>query len=278
MSGTARRVRAKGRRAARNDWGQRAARVGLLVRGAMYVLVGLLALQIATGDRGTSANSTGALSEIARKPLAAPLLIGAMIGFGALAAWRLAEAAFDTDHQGRDRDPILGRGGSAARALLYAGAAVWAASFLLGPRGNKQTDESDLSARIFELPAGRWLIAAIGLSILAACVAALWRITRGEFEDELKLEELATQVRRPAKTFAVIGLVARLLLVALLGLFLIRAAIQHDPRQGVGLDHALSQLLDQPAGPLWVGLAAAALVIFGSYSVFEARYREVLHS
>jgi hypothetical protein len=34
-------------------------------------------------------------------------------------------------------------------------------------------------------------------------------------------DELAKQVRRPAKAFAVVGLIARLLVLALLGLFLI---------------------------------------------------------
>jgi hypothetical protein len=61
----------------------------------------------------------------------------------------------------------------------------------------------------------------------------------------------------------------------LVGIFLVRAAYQYDPKEAVGLDGALSEILQADYGTLLLGLVAAGLVAFGIYSLAEARYREV---
>jgi hypothetical protein len=43
----------------------------------------------------------------------------------------------------------------------------------------------------------------------------------------------------------------------------------------VGLDGALARIHHQPFGPWLLGLAAAGLLVFAVYSLFEARYRRL---
>ena len=57
-----------GREAASSRWLQLLARVGLLARGLNYMLVGLLAVEIARGAKGDHADSAGALHAIAGRP------------------------------------------------------------------------------------------------------------------------------------------------------------------------------------------------------------------
>ena len=62
---------------------------------------------------------------------------------------------------------------------------------------------------------------------------------------------------------------------ALVGYFLLKTAIDYDPREAVGLDGALARVHRQPLGSWLLALAAAGLLVFAVYSLFEARYRRL---
>jgi hypothetical protein len=82
-------------------------------------------------------------------------------------------------------------------------------------------------------------------------------------------------VRKGFTALGVSGHVARAIVFALVGWFLIRAAIEYDPDKAVGLDGALTKLGQAAYGPVVLGLVAAGLVCFAAYSVADARYRKV---
>ena len=73
----------------------------------------------------------------------------------------------------------------------------------------------------------------------------------------------------------VVGHLARAVVFALIGWFVIKAAIDFDPDKAVGLDQALAKLASSSFGPAVLGLVAAGLIAFGAYSVLDARYRRV---
>ena len=68
------------------------ARLGFVMYGVVYVVVGVLALQLALGDSEGSASGQGALRELARQPFGEVLLILAAIALAALAVWEVCEA------------------------------------------------------------------------------------------------------------------------------------------------------------------------------------------
>jgi hypothetical protein len=61
----------------------------------------------------------------------------------------------------------------------------------------------------------------------------------------------------------------------LVGVFLIRAALDFNPKDAVGLDGALAKLLQQPYGPVLLGIVAVGLIAFALYSWSDARYRRI---
>ena len=73
----------------------------------------------------------------------------------------------------------------------------------------------------------------------------------------------------------VVGHLARAVVFALIGWFLIKAAIDYDPDKAVGLDGALAKLASSAFGPVVLGIVAAGLIAFACYSVLDARYRRV---
>jgi len=81
---------------------------------------------------------------------------------------------------------------------------------------------------------------------------------------------------RPAFTaVGVAGHLARMIVFALIGVFLVKAAIDYNPDEAVGLDGALAKLGHSAYGPVALGVVAAGLVCFAAYSVLDARYRRV---
>jgi hypothetical protein len=86
---------------------------------------------------------------------------------------------------------------------------------------------------------------------------------------------MGPRTRRVTKITARIGIPARALAVAPVGLFLLVAAVRSDPEQAKGLDALLLEASRNPVGRVLVVLAAAGFVVFAVYSLLEARYRQV---
>ena len=61
----------------------------------------------------------------------------------------------------------------------------------------------------------------------------------------------------------------------LIGIFLVKAALDYNPKTAVGLDGALAKLVNQPYGPVLLGIVAVGLIAFSLYSLSDARYRKI---
>ena len=61
----------------------------------------------------------------------------------------------------------------------------------------------------------------------------------------------------------------------LVGIFLVKAAIDYNPNNAVGIDGALAKLASNSYGPFLLGIVAAGLIAFGVYSLSDARYRRI---
>nr|MBA3348293.1 DUF1206 domain-containing protein [Actinomycetota bacterium] len=91
---------AKGRRAGQSDWVERLGRAGLVAKGVLYAVIGILAIKVALGGRKESPDREGALNAIAQQPLGRGLLGVLALGLAAYALWRLAQGFLDRDNEG----------------------------------------------------------------------------------------------------------------------------------------------------------------------------------
>src|SRR6187399_804713 len=82
------------RQAARGKPMDRLARAGMAARGAVYVLFGIVALLLATGDHSGEADQRGAMQALAGKSGGDFVVWILAVGLFAYALWRLALAAF----------------------------------------------------------------------------------------------------------------------------------------------------------------------------------------
>ncbi|MFE0090336.1 DUF1206 domain-containing protein [Streptomyces sp. NPDC058991] len=270
------RSRTVAQRAARSDAVETGARWGLAARGAIYLLIGVLALQVALGsDGGREADRGGALEELSAQPFGAVLLWAVGVGLIGMVLWRLSEAAFGA--AGPDGRKARKRALSAARCVFYAFVAYSVLAFAVGDRGSGSSDRQsrDITARALELPAGQWIVALGGVGIACAGVWIGVRAALRKYRKHLRTGAMGRWSRNAVDVAGVAGGVARGLVYAVAGGFAARAAVTYDPSDAKGLDDTLRTFATTAAGPWLLVATATGLVLFGVFSFLMARWRRV---
>ncbi|MER6631193.1 DUF1206 domain-containing protein [Streptomyces sp. NPDC000987] len=275
----ARTGRYEAERAARGSLTESAARAGLTARGVIYFLVGLIALQIAFGeDEHRQADRGGALAELARQPFGAVLLWALGAGLAGMALWRLSEALFGS--AGPDGRKARKRLLAAVRCVFYAFVAWSVLNFAASPHGDSGGGSSDrqsrdVTARVLDLPAGQWIVGAVGAGVAVGGVWTGAQALRRKYRKQLKLATMAPWARRLTDVTGVAGGAARSLVFAAAGAFAVRAAVDYRPDKAKGLDDTLRSFTHTPLGPWLLACVAGGLVLFGVFSFAMARWRRV---
>jgi succinate dehydrogenase/fumarate reductase cytochrome b subunit len=265
------------RRAARSRWLGTVGRIGLVAKGVSYALVGVLAIALATGSGGRATGRQGALEVFADDAWGKAVLLCLALGLAAYAAWRLAQAIFDRAGEGTDPPGLAKRVGYLGRAALYFALAGVAVTLLDGTESETtETSEArQTTAEVFDWPAGRWLVAAVGAGFLAAAVFNAYRALTQKFEEKWYVDDLGKHGKRALAALSSVGLFARFVVFGLVGIFLVRSAYEYDPQEAIGLDGALRKLADGAYGQALLGALAAGVLCYALFCFAEARYRRV---
>jgi len=262
------------RQAADSRWIERTARVGLAARGLVYVLIGILALQIAFVDRAEQADQQGAFQTLAQNGFGKAILWLVILGFVGYGLWQASEAAWGHRTERDERKRTASRIESAIKAAIYLLLAVVAFRVVTGTSRSGQGGEQ-VTAQALQLTGGQVLVGLAGVAIVAAAVLLAWRGLRTKFEEHLDLAELGPGARSALITLGKVGYVARSIVFALVGILVVVAAVTFDPDKARGMDAALRQVAAQPYGPWLLSLMALGLMCFGVYSFAESRYRRL---
>ncbi|MFN2539820.1 MAG: DUF1206 domain-containing protein [Mycobacteriales bacterium] len=251
------------RRAQRSDAAQWGARSGLVARGLLWLVVGILAANVALGGHD-QADKHGALATLREQPLGKLLLLLVALAFAAHAVFRGLEAAVG-------RREWWKRLWSLIKVGVYLFLAGSAARMLFGASGGSE-DARKPTARVMSWPAGRWCVGAIGVAIVVTGIVMAVRGFRQDFTDKLTMP--SGLMRTVVERAGAVGLTGRGLVYALVGSFLVEAAVRFNPNEAKGLDAALKTLAAQPYGAALLWVAVAALLSFAVWSFLEARYRD----
>jgi hypothetical protein len=268
------------KRAGDSHWVDRLARLGLAARGLVYVIVGYIAAEIAFGHTGRQASRQGAFHAIAEKSWGPALLWVMGIGFFGYALWRLTEAIwgkYDEDSDEGAAKKLGKRGFSLFRALVYGFVGYNAISLAMGSGGGggggSNGTAQTASAKLLKTSYGVPLLVAIGAAFVVGGAILAYRGVKTKFEKRLKTEQMGERTRKFVEKLGMAGMVARGVIAALIGIFLIESAVTFDPKKAKGLDGSLRTLAQNGWGKFALVLVAIGLVAFGLYSFAEARYR-----
>jgi hypothetical protein len=218
------------------------------------------------------------LEAVGRQPFGEVLLVVIAVGFAGYALWRFLQALLDTEEDGTDAKGLGKRVGYLARGVLYTAFCVSTVRFLTGsgsPSGGAQ-QQQDWTGQLLDKPFGQFLVVAVGLAVIGAGLYSGYRGVKGKYRKRLKSAEMSMTTNKWVDQVAVTGLLGRMAAFALVGFFLIKAAIDFDARESAGLDGALKRLGEASWGDFLIVLVGIGLFAYGVYSCVEARYRRVL--
>jgi hypothetical protein len=247
-------------------------RVGFVARALIYGIIGILALKLAIGHGGKLTNQSGALHTVAHQPFGKILLTLVAAGLGGYALWRLVRAAIGHGPEGADS--TFDRVAALASGIVYGGICVLAIEILVGA-GGQSTSPKKAAAGVLGWPGGTWLVGIAGAAMIGVGLYQAHRGLTRKFLDDSKTAEMGPTIREWVTWLGTIGHLARAIVFALVGIFLIKAAIDFNPHAAVGLDGALAKIVNGPYGPYALGFVAAGLIAFALYSLSDARYRKI---
>jgi fumarate reductase subunit D len=250
------------------------ARSGFVARGLIYGIIGILAIKLAVGAGGTTTNQQGALKTIAHEPFGKVLLILVAIGLAGYALWRVMHALLG--HGPEDSDSRFERLAALGSGIVYAGLCAIAIEILVSSSSSGgSSNTSKTTAGVLGWPAGTWLVGIAGAVLIGVGLYQGYRGLSKDFLKDSKTEQMSPRVRNWIEWIGSFGHLARMVVYGLVGAFLIKAAIDYNPNNAIGLDGALAKIAHAPYGPFLLAIVAAGLIAFGVYSLSDARYRRI---
>jgi hypothetical protein len=234
------------------------------VSGLVHLVLGYLIVRLAM-DGGTEGetDSNAALSSLRDAPLGVAFLWLAVVAWIALGAWRLVDA-MRPGAEGKDRAKDGGK------ALVYAALALSAGTIASGTDSSSSDSQAQgFAGSLMSAPAGRLLVGAIGLAVLAVGAYLIYKGLTKKFEEDLNRAPQAVTV------MGTVGYPAKGVALGVVGILFVYAAMTADADKAEGLDGALDGLLGAPAGPLIVGIVGLGFAAYGVYSFARARFAKM---
>ena len=244
------------------------ARLGFAARGAVYLLLGWIAL-----STGRALSTDDAVAEVEKLPgssVLLPLLAAGLFGY---ALYKLYAAAVDLDGKGDDGKGKLTRLASGLGGLGYLGLSWFAVRVLTGDKGGAQAGQAsgsggsgqETATDVAQAPGGDWLLILAALVVIGVAIAQFVIAYKAKFMDQMP------GAPRQVKPLGQLGYAARGLVIAIVGYFLLQAGLDGERMRSFG--DALA-LLRTEHGWLFQ-IVAAGLVAFGITSLVMARYRRI---
>ena len=262
--------------AATNPWFERLERFGFAVRGLIYIIIGVLALQLAIGAGGATATPSSAIALIGRQPAGKLLLVLVVAGLAGYSLWGFVRAILDPLGRGTKPKGLLDRAGFLFSGVSYGLLIIPAALTLLGkPSTSSASSTSGVPTALLSGPTGKVLIVVFGLVWIGMGAGQLMTAYVAHFTRDLKTSSMSAQEIKTATWMGRIGFAARGIVFALIGVIILQTAFAVGAKQAQGFDGALAALAHAPYGEILLGVVAIGLILFGGYSALCAKWNKI---
>jgi hypothetical protein len=256
----------------KTTWISRIARSGLIAKGLVYVLMGVLAFMAAFelgGQSGKEVNQKEVFTSVKDWP-------GGMLILGLLAAglvcysgWRAIQTF--SDKQNGEKIKLVKKIRYFFSGLAYLLLAVTALSILLDRQGSKGDKNQHWAAELISQPFGQWLL---GIAALAIAAIGIYQIYYGLSE---KFKKHVEGMESNSTTSSVLlkagktGYVARGVVWLIISYMLFNAAMHSNPKEAGDTGKAF-QFVEGALGSYLLGALGIGLLAYGIFNFVRARY------
>lgn len=245
-------------------------RAGYAARGAVYAVVGVLALMAAI-QGGSAQGTTNALADLRGQPWGVAALWAIAVGLWAYMVWRLIDAAMDLEDYGGGAKGRFARAALVVTGLVHGAIGVSVAATAMGDQSGQGGGTQSATAQLMSMPYGPLLVGLVGLATIGAGIYYACKGIAEKYKANIRVTP-TTQKLDPVMRF---GFIAEGVVVGIVGVMICYAAMTTDASEASGLGAALHEIRSAPFGRILPGVIALGLIGFAVENVVEAIYRIV---
>lgn len=260
----------------RKPFVKKIARLGFYTKGFLFIVIGILAVMVATGQKGGElADPTGAMAKIATLDFGKIILMIFVVGALGHGFWNILRGVADVDNAGKKWQGIFKRSIAVGVGIFYVWLAFSALNILVTEHIESGAIQKTIAQIFLALPLGAVLLFLIGLVTIGAGIHECYSGISGKYQENFRLFTLGKNQQRFVTVLGVLSFTARALIFCLVGYFFISAAINYNPDEAIGLDGALATLAQTYYGKTILFVTAVGLICHGVLSLYEARFRRI---
>ena len=242
------------------------ARLGFAVNGLLHILIAGIAIAVAVGAGGGTADQSGALGQLAASPGGVLVLWTVVVGLFALGLWLFLGAFLmpGADPKRKWSHRVV----EVSKAAVYLLLAGTAAIFALGGATDSATNTRDASAALMKAPGGVAVLLIGGLVVLGIGVYFVRKGALRKFTADLTVP--GGTAGRAIVALGIAGYIAKGVALAVMAVLIVVAALTLDPSKSTGLDGALKGLAALPSGGVILVVVGVGLIAYGLYCFARA--------
>ncbi len=257
---------------------QALARLGLLVKGLMFIAMGCFSGFVAIGLQGDCLNAYGVFIRLADGGVGQAVLALITLGFFGYALFKTTGAICDTDGKGWRPIGLIKRVSMLLRAAIYAGLGTLGLGIMLG--GDRGDGSGDALARaviasLMQHTHGEWLVLTAGAILMTVALLQFYMIHTAYVRRRLRLEVMRPSLFHAITCLARTGYLARGIVALGMGALMMSAGWHADPTTARGLGGTLRWLDEQTYVPYLLAPVSVGLVTYGIFEIFLTYYRRL---
>jgi len=252
------------------------AQAGLVAKGIVYCLLGLLAFMAAFNLNGQSANKadTAGVFDFIYKQTGGQIMLGIVaLGLFSYAVWRAIQAFGDSEHKGSGTKGIASRARYLFSGLVYASLAIYAVNILFSHASSSGDDKQGIAKELLSKPYGQWLV---GIAAVILLVVGMYQIYYGLSEKYRKhVNRVGRNTNKNLLLMAgKVGYVARGIVWLLIAWLFMKAALHSNAAEAGDTSKAFSFLEDVSFGSYLLGAVGIGLMCYGTFNFIRAKYEK----
>ena len=251
------------------------ARLGYASKAVIYGIVGVFAILASANRGGLITDTSGALRLVLTQPFGRTLLIVLTVGLCGYAVWRVLDAISDPDGNGTTPSGLVTRIGNAVRGVIYGALGIEAVRLLRGLRGSRGDDAELWAGRFLEIPLGEVMVGIGGVITAIYGLSEIVQGIRGTHDAKVDWSLVPSRLRPVIQRISRFGVAIRGGLIVTLGVYLVRAALSHDPNQAAGSRESMLRLGGIFEGRWFLALIAAGVIAYAVDQAVHARCRRI---
>lgn len=244
-------------------------RFGFVVRGIIYVLIGLYGVMASIGLHDGLKNTFDVVTSLGNFPFGKSILILIFIGFVGYGSWGIIRSFFDPLNKGKDIGGIATRIGYFSSGLSYFALSVLPYHLIFNMDSVYSSGTKNIANILDNFTGGFILIMMLGLIIIVSGLGQVIYGLKEDFRNAL-IEVKSKNKKKIIILTGKIGYISRGIIYTILGIFFFKAGLVSDSIQAKDPSEILNWVWEQTGGSILLGLFSLGLIALGLYLIISS--------